>query len=87
VGRIDPEDIAINIEQPDFTNLVKQFIHDQAHPDSTFDISHATLLTFYGKITCYPSAIATFHSLSDISGIGSMRREHIQAVKSWRKGP
>jgi len=42
---------------------------------------------FYGKISIYPSAIATFHAPSDISGIGGMRRERIRAVKSWRKGP
>jgi hypothetical protein len=77
VGRIDPEDVAIDIEQPDFTNLIQQFIHDQAHPDSASDTSDATLPTFYGKITRYPSAIATFHSPSDISGIGGMRRERI----------
>ncbi|KAF8528622.1 hypothetical protein JB92DRAFT_3081421 [Gautieria morchelliformis] len=44
------------------------------------------LPTFYGKITVYPSAVATFHAPSDISGIGGMRREHIRAVNSWRKG-
>ncbi|KAF8802623.1 hypothetical protein BYT27DRAFT_7306648 [Phlegmacium glaucopus] len=42
---------------------------------------------FYGRITIYPSAVATFHAPSDISGIGGMRRERIRAVKSWRKGP
>jgi hypothetical protein len=42
---------------------------------------------FYGKMTIYPSAVATFHAPSDISGIGGMRRERIRAVKSWRKGP
>ena len=50
-------------------------------------MSHATLPTFYGKITCYPSAVATFHVPSDISGVGGMHRERIRAVKSWRKGP
>ncbi len=33
------------------------------------------------------SAVATFYAPSDISGIGGMRREHIRAVKSWRKAP
>ena len=45
------------------------------------------LPTFYGKITVYPSTIATFHTLSDISGIGGMHYKHIHAMKSWRKGP
>jgi hypothetical protein len=35
----------------------------------------------------YPSAVATFHAPSDISGIGGMHCEHICVVKSWRKGP
>ena len=42
---------------------------------------------FDEKITAYPSAVATFFSTSDISGIGGMRCEHIHAVDSWRKGP
>ena len=42
---------------------------------------------FYGKISIYPSALATFHAPSDISGVGGMRRERIRAMKSWRKGP
>ena len=42
---------------------------------------------FYGKISVYPSALATFHAPSDISGVGGMRRERIRAMKSWRKGP
>ncbi|KAF8229980.1 hypothetical protein L208DRAFT_1101446, partial [Tricholoma matsutake] len=33
------------------------------------------------------SAIATFHALSDISGIGGMHHECIHAMKSWQKGP
>lgn len=45
------------------------------------------LPTFYGKITIYTSAIATFYAPSDISGVGGMHRERIHAVKSWRKGP
>ena len=42
---------------------------------------------FYGKITFYSSAVATFYAPSDISGIGGMHHECIHAVKSWRKGP
>jgi hypothetical protein len=42
---------------------------------------------FYGRITVYSSAVATFYAPSDISGVGGMRKERIHAVKSWRKGP
>jgi len=67
-----PEVIATKIGQPNFPNLIPQFIYDQQHFDCTSDTSSADLPTFCGKITVYPSAIATFHALSDISGIGGM---------------
>jgi hypothetical protein len=87
VYRVYPEVIAAEIGQPNFPNLIAQFIYDQQHSDSTSNTSSADLPTFYGKIAVYPSAVATFHAPSDISGIGGMRRERIRAVKSWRKGP
>lgn len=87
MGKLYPEDIANDIEQPDFTNLIRQFIFDQEHPDSDSDTSHPPLPTFHNKITLFPSAVATFHAPSDIFGTGGMRRERIRAVKSWRKGP
>ena len=85
-----PEDIAAEIEQPDFPNLIQHFIYKEQHSDDTSDDSsdsESALPTFYGKITVFPSAVATFHAPSDISGIGGMRRERIRAVKVWRKGP
>jgi len=75
------------IEQPDFSHLIRLFIYNQEHPDSSSDISLTALPTFYGKITIYPSAVATFHAPSNISGIGGIRCERIRAVTSWRKGP
>jgi hypothetical protein len=69
------------------TDLIRQFIHDQEHPELDFDTSLADLPPFYGKITVYPSAIATFHAPSDLSGVSGMCHEHLHAVKSWRKGP
>ena len=47
MGRVYPDDIAIHIEQLDFTCLIQQLIHDQEHPDSTSDMSHATLPTWW----------------------------------------
>jgi hypothetical protein len=86
VCKVYPDDIAAEIEQPNFANLIRQFIYDQEHSDSDSNATEA-LPTFYGKITVYPSAVATFYAPSDISGIGGMRRERIRAVESWRKGP
>lgn len=40
-----------------------------------------------GKISVFSSASATFYAPSDPSGITGMRREHIRAVPSWRRGP
>lgn len=89
VCKVYPEDIATEIAQPDLPDLIQQFIYNQQHHDShsKSDISVSNLPTFYGKITIYPSAIATSHTPSDISSIGSMHCEWICAVKSWRKGP
>jgi hypothetical protein len=87
VYRVYPDDIAIEVEQLNFTDLIRQFIHDQEWLVSDSDTNFADLPAFYGKITVYPSAVATFHAPSDISGVGGMQHEHIRAVKSWRNGP
>ncbi|KAH9020564.1 hypothetical protein EDB85DRAFT_2075668 [Lactarius pseudohatsudake] len=84
-----PDDIAAELAQPDFPRLIRKFIYDQEHLDSASDImsiSSTAHPMFYGKITIYPSAIATFQAPSDISGTGGMRCERIRAVTSWRKG-
>ena len=66
--RAYPEDIALEIEQPDFPNLIEEFIYNEQHSyDVPDDASASALPTFYGKITVYPSAVATFHAPSDIS--------------------
>ncbi|KAF8804340.1 hypothetical protein BYT27DRAFT_7259320 [Phlegmacium glaucopus] len=39
-----------------------------------------------GKIFVFNSAIATFYAPSNISGVTGMRREHIWATSSWRRG-
>jgi hypothetical protein len=83
------EDITTEITQPNLPNLIQWFIHNQQHHDSHSEsyISVSDLPTVYGKMTVYPSAVAMFHTSSDISGIGGMCCEHICTVKSWRKGP
>jgi len=82
-----PEVIAAEIEQPEFHNLIWQFIYDQQHSDDISNASISDLPMFYGKVSVYPSAIVIFHVPSNISGIGGMHCEHIRAVKSWRNGP
>jgi hypothetical protein len=85
--KVYPEDIAAEIGYPELPNLIRQFIYDQQHSDDASDSSISDLPMFYGKITIYPSAVATFHAPSDISGVGGMRCERIRAVRSWRNGP
>jgi hypothetical protein len=88
VHKVYPQNIAAEINQPNLSDLIQQFIHNQQSSGHISDASEVSVLPeFYGKITVYPSATATFHAPSDVSGIGGMRRERIRAVKSWRKGP
>jgi hypothetical protein len=54
---------------------------------SSNDILESSLPIIDDKIHVFNSAVATFHAPSDISGITGMRREHIRATTSWRKGP
>lgn len=87
--RVYAEDLTTNIDQPDFVPLIQQFLYTQDHSDSGSSTGQAVdnLPPFYEKVTVYPSAVATFYSPSDISGVGGMRYERIRAVDSWRKGP
>lgn len=86
--RIYPEDLAADLDQPDFVPLIQQFVYDQENKDSEPQPNEpAELPTFYEKITTFPSAVATFYSPSDVSGIGGMRSERIRAVDSWQNGP
>jgi len=89
-SRIHPNDpqVAADIDQHDLIFLIKKFLYRQLHPhpQSPSQVPEASLPPFDDKITIYPSAVATFYSPSDISGVGGMRSERIRAIKSWRKG-
>jgi hypothetical protein len=84
-ARIHPNDLAADINQHDLILLIKKFLYRQTHPPG--EVPEASLPPFDDEITIYPSAVATFYSPSDISGVGGMRSERIRAIKSWRKGP
>ncbi|KAG1873111.1 hypothetical protein F4604DRAFT_1880985 [Suillus subluteus] len=68
-----------------------QFLHDQLrHSDSNSEASadlSSALPELYEKITLYTSAVATFFTPSDISGIGGMHYERVHAMDTWRNGP
>jgi len=84
-----PDDITDAINQPNFTWLIQQFIHDEGGSGSDSETSSipSDLPIFYKKITVFTSAVATFYAPSDISGIGGMHCERIRAVDTWRNGP
>ena len=78
------------LQQPSFPRLVRKFLYTKLYPNSAIspdDILENSLPMIDDKIHVFNSAIATFHAPSDISGISGMRREHIRATTSWRKGP
>jgi hypothetical protein len=72
------------LQQPLFPKLLQKFLFEQLH-DNTAPPRDA-LPRINGRIHVFYSAVATFYAPSDISGITSMRREHIRATSSWRKG-
>jgi hypothetical protein len=79
----------VELQQPNFTTLIRQFLHHQCHPDAdsdSADVSLNKLLRFHEKISLHSSAVATFYAPSDISGIGGMCRECIRTMPTWRKG-
>ncbi len=70
---------------PHLPLLICKFLYDQLHQESL--PSDADLPGFHEKIHVHRSIVATFHAPSDLSGVGRMRREQIQAVSTWCDGP
>lgn len=85
------DELAAELGQPNFVMLLRQFLHLQLQGDTESLISANDLPDniphFNERISVYSSAVATFYAPSDLSGVGGMHREHIRAVKSWRRGP
>jgi len=79
---------AESLQQPSFPKLLRKFLYKQLHHDDTASPSQDSDAhpRIKGRIHVFNSAVAIFHAPSDISGITSMRREHIRATSSWRKG-
>jgi hypothetical protein len=66
--------------------MIRRFIYSQEHPDidiPTANIPIADCPLCPGKVKTFPSAVATFYTPSDQSGVGGMYRERIRAVRSW----
>jgi hypothetical protein len=78
------------VNQPNLCELIRRFLYDQLNPDGPLtsdDVPLVFLPWFDSQISVHTSAVAIFHAPSDPSSISGMRRERIQAVSSWRKGP
>jgi hypothetical protein len=71
------EKAAQQANQKDLQKLIQQFLSSCSSSYHLFD----------GTINIYPSAVAVFHSPSDISGTNGISKERIRCVQSWRKGP
>jgi hypothetical protein len=80
--------LADQIHQPNLQNLIRRFLYDQLHEGndpSSSDVDISMCPQFYGRISVFYSATATYYAPCDLSGIGGMRREWIRATPSWQK--
>ncbi|KAJ7795737.1 hypothetical protein B0H13DRAFT_2510909 [Mycena leptocephala] len=81
--------LAALLDGPDLPTMIRRFIYSQEHPDidiPTANIPIADCPLCPGKVKTFPSAVATFYTPSDQSGVGGMYRECIRAVRSWWGG-
>jgi len=75
---------------PNLPELVRQFLCGQLYPDvhDPTTISYLECPGYHGNISIYNLASSTFYAPSDLSGVGGMHREYIQATPAWRQdGP
>ncbi|KAG1884360.1 hypothetical protein F4604DRAFT_1574713 [Suillus subluteus] len=82
--------LADELRVPDLSRLVRLFLFDQLLADDIHTSDNVPLSAcprFEGRIKIFNSAAASFYALSDPSGVGGMRHEHIRAAPSWRRGP
>ena len=69
--------------------MLRRFLYDQLYPNSPIPSSVVSihgLPRFYGRVSIFYNATATFRAPSDLSSITCMRREYIRATPSWRGG-
>ena len=72
-------ELAYALNEPNFVNKLHTFAANADH-DSDLDAPKIDKL-----ISLYPSALATYSTPSDLSGISSMHSECIHAAPNWRK--
>ncbi|KAG1734269.1 uncharacterized protein EDB91DRAFT_1238453 [Suillus paluster] len=72
--------LAIELEIPQFSALLCQFLFEQLHPDDPWDLSDIPEFQFpsyEGRVSIFNSASSRFYAPSDISGISGMCTEYI----------
>lgn len=77
-----PHDLAVHINEPHFPTLLHDFLIKQLHPEWHSDNPKQPCPEVYSNIHVFYSAITTFSSPSDPSGIGRMWQEWICATLS-----
>ncbi|KAG1732554.1 hypothetical protein EDB19DRAFT_2003517 [Suillus lakei] len=78
--------LTIELEMPQLSALLHQFLFEQLHPDDPRDLSNIPEFQFPsydGRISIFNSASSRFYAPNDISGIGGMRTEYIRACPLW----
>ncbi|KAG1835972.1 hypothetical protein DFJ58DRAFT_719199 [Suillus subalutaceus] len=85
-ARTLPE-LSTELAIPHLSILLRRFLFKQLHPNDQRSASEVPLTACLrpdNKIQVFNSACSTFYALSDHSGIGGMRREHIRSCPVWR---
>ncbi|KAJ8077347.1 hypothetical protein PM082_001777 [Marasmius tenuissimus] len=79
--------IANALDMPTLPWLTQRFLYEQTTQCSSDDIPIESLPEILSKVNIYHSAVATFRSPSDESGLRGMRKERIRASPSYRGHP
>jgi len=82
------EQLSVEMAEPRLPALIRRFLYDQIYPNNVLTSAHVALSEcprLTGKLKVFKSAVATFHSPSDPSGIRGMRREYIRCTNDWKK--
>ncbi|KAH9973152.1 hypothetical protein BJV74DRAFT_782807 [Russula compacta] len=76
------------IAEPRLPEYIQWFLYDQLYPNAYLCGMDAPLegcpeVSSSLQVKVFHSALATYHTPSDLSGIGGMHHEWIRAVPSW----
>ncbi|KAF8876080.1 hypothetical protein BD779DRAFT_1804434 [Infundibulicybe gibba] len=82
------EALSKQIDEPNLPLHIQHFLLNQLYPGPRTETAQIGLHPILRlRISVFHSAIATYYSPSDYSGVGGMHRQLIRSVPSWRNGP